>query len=108
MARYLVVHTPRPEEETAVHPPTRMLDLARDHGQPGSQPRWLKAWSPDLHDDRVFTLWEASNAAEIRAVLEHYAFLVENDAHVVRVQEWGPDDVLASEIGGDADEPDMP
>src|SRR5687768_16622146 len=56
MALYLVVHTPVDPDDETLHPPSRLRDLAEQHGDPGARPRWLRAWSPDLHDDRIFTL----------------------------------------------------
>ncbi len=97
MALYLVVHTPRDNEEEAVRPPTRLRDLAETSQQSGRMPRWLKTWSPDLHDDRLFTLWEAGSAEEVKAALEEFGFLDDMDAAPLRVREWGPDEVLASE-----------
>jgi hypothetical protein len=93
MARYLVIHTPIDELESAAKP-TDLLGLARRsvEGLPG--PRWLRTWSPDLHDDRQFTLWEADNAAEIRAALTQFGFFPEADADILRVHDWGPDDVI--------------
>jgi hypothetical protein len=99
MPIYLVVHSPRNEDESTVHAPSRMVDLAREHGHEDAQPRWLRAWSPDLHDDRMFTLWESATAEHIRDVMERFGFLSEMDAHPVCVQEWGPADVLAGESG---------
>jgi len=101
MPIYLVVHTPRNNDPSEVYPPSRMVDLAREHGHEDAQPRWLRTWSPDLHDERIFTLWEAVTAEHIREVMERYGFLSEMEAHAVCVQEWGPADVLA----GDAGEP---
>ena len=74
-----------------------MADLARDLGGAGAAPRWLRAWSPDLHDDRVFSLWEAENASQILAALTRYGFLDQMTATPLRVQEWGPDEILAAE-----------
>jgi len=96
MALYLVVHTPRPEQEEANHPPTRLEDLARDHGSTDADPRWIRTWSPDLHDGRIFSTWEAANAEEIMKVVEAYGFLNHMDAKPLRVQEWGPEDVLSA------------
>jgi hypothetical protein len=62
----------------------------------GRSPRWLRTWSPDLHDDRIFTLWDAENADEVRSALEEYGFLDDMNATPLRVREWGPDDVLAA------------
>jgi hypothetical protein len=99
VALYLVVHTPVDVDTTQVLPPTRMLDLAREAGAPGATPRWLRVWSPDLHDDRIFSLWEAEDAAEIGRVLDRYGFLNHMSAQPLRVREWGPEDVIAAEGG---------
>ena len=98
MALYLVVHTPLDPDDPTVRPPSRLMELAQEHGSAGTLPRWLKAWSPDLHDDRIFTLWEADNAAEIGRALETYGFLNHMTAQALHVREWGPVDVL--ETGG--------
>jgi hypothetical protein len=97
MALYLVVHSPSQEQEgdDAVRPPTRLRELAEATTQPGASPRWIKAWSPDLHDDRIFTLWEAESAEAIRGALTRFGFLDDFEAKPMRVREWGPDDVLA-------------
>jgi hypothetical protein len=97
VALYLVVHTPREADVEAVRPPTRLRELADAASHPGRTPRWLKAWSPDLHDDRVFTLWEADSAQEVKAALEEFGFLDDMDAAPLRVREWGPDEVLSSD-----------
>jgi hypothetical protein len=97
VARYLVIHEPKPDEDETVRAPTRLLELARYSQREGASPRWLRAWSPDLHDDRIFSLWEAENAAEIQAVLERFGFLDHLAARPLRVREWGPDEVIAAE-----------
>ena len=97
MALYLVVHTPIDFDDSAVFPPSRMLDMATDLGAEGASPRWVKAWSPDLNDDRIFTMWEADDAAEIGAALDKYGFLSHMVARPLRVQEWGPVDVIAAQ-----------
>ena len=97
MALYLVVHTPRPEAGSEVRRPTRLRELAEASGQLSATPRWLKAWSPDLHDDRIFTLWEARSANEIREALGEYGFLDDMDAAAMQVKEWGPEEVQAAE-----------
>ncbi len=97
MALYLVVHNPRPEAESRVSRPTRLRELAAASGQSPATPRWLKAWSPDLHDERIFTLWEAKSANEIREALDAYGFLDDMDATAMQVREWGPEEVLAAE-----------
>jgi hypothetical protein len=97
MARYLVIHTPREQEEPeAAGQPSRLVDLASEHGIDGTSPRWLTTWTPDLHDDRLFTLWEADNADEIVKVLHDYRFLDNMDAQPLRVDEWGPEQVSAA------------
>jgi hypothetical protein len=104
MPLYLVVHTPRAEEDAErVYPPTRMADMARDHGDANSRTRWLKTFSPDLHDERHFTLWEAKSSEDITEVMNRYGFLSEMDSHPVGVQEWTPADVLAAELEKDAE-----
>jgi hypothetical protein len=100
MPLYLVVHTPVNPDDQQVRAPSRMVDLARASLAAHASPRWLKTWSPDLHDDRLFSLWEAENGAEIHAVLAHYGFLDNMDAKPIRVHEWGPEDVLMAEASG--------
>jgi hypothetical protein len=99
MPLYLVVHTPRPNEEAAVHAPSKLAALAREHGRADSRPRWIRTWSPDLHDERIFSMWEATSAEDINRAMQRYSFLSEMDAHPVCVQEWGPEDVLAEDAG---------
>lgn len=100
MARYLVVHQPpESDDPSGVAQPTRMEDLARGVGAEGASPRWLQAWTPDLHDDRIFTLWEAEQADDILQALQAYGFLSHMTAHPLRVEEWGPDAVLAAHQG---------
>lgn len=96
MPLYLVVHTPRKDVEDKAFPPTRMMEMARDHGEEDARTRWLKTWSPDLHDERHFTLWSARSAEDINEVMSRYHFLDESDSEPICVQEWSPSDVLAS------------
>lgn len=102
MARYLVIHSPIEEEETAVRPVSDVTNLARNHGPEDAEPRWLRAWSPDLADDRIFTLWDAENADAIVDVLDRYGFLNNMTSVPLRVQEWGPVEVLQASEGVDA------
>jgi hypothetical protein len=94
MPRYLVIHTPRETEETAVHPPSNVKGLAAAHGGVDASPRWLRTWSPDLSDDRIFSLWDAKSSGEIRAVLEQFGFLNTMEYLAFAVTEWGPAEVL--------------
>lgn len=103
MALYLVIHTPNDEETDVLRPPSRMLDLARDHGGEGSDPQWLRSWTPDLNDDRLFTLWMSTTADAIIKVIHDYGFLDDMDAKPLQVDEWGPTEVIAS--AGDAASP---
>lgn len=96
MATYLVIHNPDPDRENEAGKPSDMVGMARFATAARANPRWIKTWSPDLHDERIFTLWEAENAAEIQAVLDRFGFLHEMTALPIRVQEWGPVDVLAA------------
>jgi hypothetical protein len=96
LAHYLVVHTPSEREVEPVRPPTRLRELAEASTTTGRSPRWLRAWSPDLHDDRIFSLWDAENADEVLSALAEFGFLDDMDAIPLRVREWGPEDVLAA------------
>ena len=97
MVLYLVVHDPNLVEDECVRPPTRLRELAESARDATATPRWIKTWSPDLHDDRIFTMWEARSAEEITAALEKYGFLDDYTAKPFQVREWGPDDVLAGD-----------
>ncbi|MFL5760861.1 MAG: hypothetical protein ACJ789_14140 [Thermomicrobiales bacterium] len=97
MARYLVVHTPIDADDETLRQPTNMLELAKQHGNDHSSPRWLKTWSPDLHDDRIFTLWDALNADDISRVLTRFGFLDHMSVQALRVEEWGPEEVLETQ-----------
>lgn len=94
LALYLVVHTPIDPDGQMVHPPSRLIDLAREHGAADSRPRWIRTWSPDLHDDRIFSLWDAQDAQSILHAMNSFGYLDHMDSKPLRVQEWGPDDIL--------------
>lgn len=96
MTTYLVIHTPIESNESEIKPPSDLAGLALAHGKDGASPRWLKAWSPDLSDERIFSLWEAKNAGEIVLVLERFGFLDQMDYAAIPVNEWGPDEILAA------------
>lgn len=97
MARYLVIHSPNEQNGPMIQKPSDMLGLAEATGGEAASPRWLTAWSPDLHDDRIFTLWEAKDAAAIQLALTRFGFLDHMDVLALHVQEWGPADILAAE-----------
>lgn len=95
MPLYLVVHTPKTDvDEEAIFPPTKLEDLARDHAGEESRTRWIKTFSPDLRDERHFTLWSAKNAEDILEVMDRYDFMSEMEHHPIAVQEWDPQSVL--------------
>jgi hypothetical protein len=97
MARYLVIYTPDPTKEEDVNPPANLVGLARASIESNRGPRWLRSWSPDLHDDRIFTLWEADEAADITRMMSRFGFLHDGSVVPIRVREWDPEDVLAAE-----------
>lgn len=99
MALYMAVHTPRETDDETIHAPTDLHGLALEAGDPNASPRCIKTFSPDLHDDRIFTLWEAEDAESIRSTMKLYTFLLEMEAKVFQVTEWGPDHVLTTELG---------
>lgn len=94
--RYLVIHTPRTDDDGSIRPPTRLPELAREHGKEGAAPRWLTTFSPDLHDDRIVSMWEAESADEIKQVIFDFGFLDDCEVQAFAVREWGPQDVLAA------------
>ncbi len=98
MPRYLVTHTPREDADpTEVLAPTRMLDLARQAGAEGADPRWLETYDTDMSDERIFTVWETDDPATILDALSNYGFLSHMEAKPVRIERWGPADVIAAE-----------
>jgi len=97
LALYLVVHTPAESDDDFARPPSRLTELAREHGAVDSRPRWIRTWSPDLHDDRIFTLWEAQDAESIIHVLNSFNYLDHMESKPLRVQAWGPEDILRDE-----------
>jgi hypothetical protein len=97
LALYLVVHTPIESNDDALRPPSRLVDLAREHGAVDSRPRWIRTWSPDLHDDRIFSLWDARDAESILQAMNSFGYLDHMESRPLRVQEWGPEDILRDE-----------
>lgn len=96
MPRYLAIHGPREEPADAPGRPADLPGLARSV----SGARWLRTYSPDLHDDRHVSLWEAESADDVRAAMEAFHFFVEAETTVFRVHEWGPEDVRAAPTDG--------
>ena len=72
--------------------PADLLGLARSSGAA----RWVRTFTPDLHDDRHVSLWDSETAEDVRAAMEEFHFFVEAETAVFRVREWGPDDVRAA------------
>lgn len=98
MPMYLVMHTPKStDDDETVYPPTRLAELARDHAGEDAKTRWIKTLSPDLHDERHFSLWIARSAQDVLEVMERYHFMSEMDHHAIAVQEWDPQTVLDAE-----------
>jgi hypothetical protein len=95
MALYMVEHLPRETEDDSVSSPTDLVGLARHSVETSHGARWLSTFSPDLHDDRYFSIWEAASAAEIEAVMERFGFLNDSEIKAFVVRQWGPDDVIA-------------
>jgi hypothetical protein len=93
----MVIHEMNKDSEEHTNAPTKLRELARDLGKVGAQPRWLTTYSPDLNDDRMVSLWEASNAEQVRQAIAKYGFLDHLTPKVFAVNEWGPDDVLAAD-----------
>jgi hypothetical protein len=97
LALFLVVHTPNEDDHAVTAPPTRLVELARATDVIESSARWISTLTPDLQDERIFTLWEAEDPEKILSVMERYGFLNHMTAQPIRVQQWGPSEVLAAE-----------
>lgn len=98
MPRYLVIHTPREDvDPDEVQAPTRMLDLAQQAGAEGADPRWIETFDTDPSDERIFTVWETGDPVAILDALSNYGFLSHMEARPLRIERWGPADVLAAE-----------
>ncbi len=97
MARYLVIHSPREDSDSGeVQAPTRMVDLARQAGAEDANPRWVETYDTDMSDDRVFTIWDADDPADILAAMDNYGFLNHMESKPIRIERWGPADVLVN------------
>jgi hypothetical protein len=95
---YLVETIPPDSDdgEGSIAPPSDLVGLARHAQEATHGARWLTTFTPDLHDDRHFSLWESPDADEIRSVMERFGFLTDGAVLIVAVRQWGPDDVLAA------------
>lgn len=99
MALYLVEHIPRDDDGEAPIRPTDLIGLARHSVETQHGARWVSTLTPDLHDDRHFSLWESPSAAEIEAVMARFGFLDDTEIKAFVVRQWGPDDVIAEHDG---------
>ena len=97
MALYFVETIPEDHEDIEKVPVQRPADLhgLAEHSVGASHgARWITTLSPDLHDDRHFSLWEAPDADEIRQVMDRFGFLHDGTVRIFLVRQWGPEDVL--------------
>lgn len=94
MTRYMVIHEPNENSEIHTKPPTRLHELARDLGKEGADPQWLTTFTPDLNDERMISMWEASNREQVRQAIFDYGFLDHLTPTIFAVREWGPSEVL--------------
>jgi len=100
VALYLVETIPDTHEEIEEVPLQRPADLpglARYSAGATHGARWLTTFSPDLNDDRQFSLWEAPEAEDIRSVMQRFGFLHEGTVKMFMVRQWGPEDVLSAQ-----------
>lgn len=95
MAIYLVEHIPVEADEGDVSQPTDLEGLARHSVEAIHGARWLTTFSPGLHDERHFSLWESPGIDEIRTVMAKYGFLSDGIVKAFVVRQWGPEDVLS-------------
>lgn len=98
---YLVETIPVPDVDGGelVAPPSDLPGLAAYSAAATRGARWLTTFSPDLHDDRHFSLWEAQDADEVRQVMARFGFLSDGIVRIFAVRQWGPEDVLAEHAG---------
>ena len=95
MTLYLVEHIPVESEDEPISKPTDLAGLARFSLDARHGARWLTTFSPDLHDDRHFSLWEAPDAESIRALMSRFGFLSNGVVKAFAVRQWGPEDVIS-------------
>ena len=104
MTLYLVEHIPDEfdnVEAVPVRKPSDLESLARHSLSTSHGARWITTFTPDLHDDRHFSLWESQDADDIRAVMERFGFLDDGTVKVFAVRQWGPEDVIGSDNHSD-------
>jgi hypothetical protein len=97
MAMYLVEHIPYDTELDSVSQPTDLKGLARHSLNATHGARWLTTFSPGLHDERHFSLWEAPDVDAIRTAMAKFGFLSDGVVKAFVVRQWGPDDVLSEQ-----------
>jgi hypothetical protein len=90
----MVIHEMNDDSEEHTRPPTRLEELATTLGKPGADPQWLTVYSPDLNEERMVSLWEASSADHVREAVDEYGFLDHLTPKVFAVRQWGPAEVL--------------
>jgi hypothetical protein len=95
MAIYMVEYIPVQADDESVSEPTDLEGLARHSLDSTHGARWLTTFSPGLHDERHFSLWESPGVDEIRAVMAKYGFLSDGVVKAFVVRQWGPSDVLS-------------
>ena len=98
MALYLVEHIPYADEvdQDIAAQPTNLAGLAEHALATTRGARWLTTFSPDLHDDRQFSLWESPDVDSIRVVMARFGFLSDGIVKAFAVRQWGPEDVISS------------
>ena len=99
MPLYLVEHIPFADEgdEDIAAQPTDLAGLA-DHALAATHgAHWLTTLSPDLHDDRQFSLWESPDVESIRTVMARFGFMSDGIVKAFVVRQWGPEDVITGQ-----------
>jgi len=97
MAIYLVEYIPLTTEDDSVAQPSDLEGLARHSLDAIHGARWLTTFSPGLHDERHFSLWDAPDVDAIRTLMARFGFLSDGIVKAFAVRQWGPDDVLSEQ-----------
>ena len=97
MAIYLVEYIPLATEDDSVAQPSDLEGLARHSLDAIHGARWLTTFSPGLHDERHFSLWDAPDVDAIRTLMARFGFLSDGIVKAFAVRQWGPDDVLSEQ-----------